>query len=252
MIFFYTRYELPLAQKFITGKLKNDTEEQNFELYIITLGTKFLGLSMGGGLVKISRLYNSKGELIHARKYSPEIKKEVKQLKKTCKIPYFRLWKGYLIIATLTLIAAIIFGINRKIESKAYSDQNEKLNTALHNLKAGQLYGATFFTDEEGNSINGLPQGWVKIEKIEGDTIFMKRSINVVNDKALFKMEDIESIKPVSENDWNPKVEKINYSLLKDKLADENNTSNDRYDLTYIGADHDKYSGVTISLKGAE
>ncbi|GGE96558.1 hypothetical protein SAMN05443634_110137 [Chishuiella changwenlii] len=249
MIFFYTQYEHILGRKFITGTLKKENQPQQFELYIITPGTKFLGLPMGGGLVKLSRLYTMNGELIHARNYSPEIKNEVKKLKKTLKIPYFKLWKGYLIILAIVSVAAVIFAINNKIKANKYNDQTTHLNEALNNLKAGQLYGATFFTDAEGNSINGLPQGWIKIEKIEGDTIFVKRSLKTETDKALFEMENISKFKPTTENEWNSHVEKINYPLLKKGLQEKDN---DRFDLLYIGKDNEKYSGVTISLKGAE
>lgn len=249
MIFFYTRYEHVLGQKTITGTLKKEPQPQQFDLYIITPGTKFLGLPIGGGLVKMSRLYKMNGELVHARNYSPEIKEEVKRLKKTVKIPYFKLWKGYLIMLSIALVAAAIFAVNNKIKANKYNDQTAHLNEALNNLKAGQLYGATFFTDAEGNNINGLPQGWIKIEKIEGDTVFVKRSIKTENDKALFEMENITAFKPTTESEWNSRVEKVNYSLLKSALQEKDKKS---FDLSYIGKDYDKYSGVTISLKGAE
>lgn len=249
MIFFYTRYELVLGQKSITGTLKKETQPQPFELYIITPGTKFLGLPVGGGLVKMSRLYSTNGQLIHARNYSPEIKQEVKKLKKNVKIPYFKMWKGYLIMLTIGLIVAVILGIDTKIKADKYNDQTAHLNKSLNELKVGQLYGATFFTDADGNSINGLPQGWIKIEKIDGDTIFIKRSVKTDNVKAIFTMDDINKFKPTTESEWNSNIEKINYPLLKDALKEKDKKS---FDLLYIGKDNEKYSGVTISLKGAE
>ena len=215
MIFFYTRYEYVLAQKSISGTLKKQNQTKEFDLFIITPATKFLGFPIGGGLVKMSRLYTKEGQLIHAREYSEEIKQEVKNLKSTCKIPYFKLWKGYLMMMVITLVAAFIFGINNKIKANNYNKQTSHLTECLDNLKIGQLYGASFFTDAEGNSINGLPQGWIKIEKIDGDTIFVKRTKELVEGKALFNLEDIEMIKPKSEQDFSDKIEPLFISKNK-------------------------------------
>jgi len=66
---------------------------------------------------------------------------------------------------------------------------------------------------------------------------------------VLFTMADLSPIKPTKESDWNDRVEKINYSLLKKQLTDG---GNQRYDLLYIGDDNKKYNGVIMSVKGAE
>ena len=248
MLFIYTRYEYVLGSKNITATLKNETIPQNFNLSIITPATKFLGFPVGGGLVKMSRLVNQYGQVIHARNYSPEIKEEVKKFKKTLEIPYFKLWKGYLIIASIAIIGSIIYGIKLNMDGKKYRNEKESLAKSAQQLQAGQLYGASFFTDAEGNNIQGLPAGWVKILKIEGDTIFVQRS-KKISDRAMFEMKDLESIKPTSDEDWNNRVEKMNYTLFKEAVNNKNLSS---IDLSYIGADHDKYSGVIMSFKGVE
>lgn len=249
MLFFYTRYEYILTKKVLTATLKGNEEVDTFDLYIVTPATKFLGLPIGGGLVKMSRLYTKDDQLVHARHYSPELKQEVKELKKTVKIPYFKLWKGYLIMLSVAVIGSLLYGIKMKRDAAKYNGEIEDMITAIHNLKVGQLYGVSFFTDDEGNNINGLPSGWIRIEKIEGDTVFIRRSSRILTDKALFTMADIAAIKPASEDDWNSKVEKMNYALLKEDLEAEGKK---RFDLLYIGADYEKYPGVIMTIKGTE
>jgi len=65
----------------------------------------------------------------------------------------------------------------------------------------------------------------------------------------MFEMKDLESIKSTSDEDWNNRIEKMNYTLFKEAL---NNKNLSGIDLSYIGADHDKYSGVIMSFKGVE
>lgn len=248
MLFIYTRYEYVLGSKNILATLKNETIPQNFNLNIITPATKFLGFPIGGGLVKMSRLVDQNGQVIHARNYSPEIKEEVKKFKNTLKIPYFKLWKGYLMIASIAIAGSIIYGIKLNLDGKKYSNEKGKLVKSARQLQVGQLYGASFFTDAEGNNIEGLPGGWVKILKIEGDTIFVQRS-KKMTDRAMFEMEDLESIKPTTDEDWNNHIERMDYPLFKEAAL---NKDLSRIDLSYIGADHDKYSGVIMSFKGVE
>lgn len=248
MLFIYTRYEYILGSKEIIATLKNETKPQRFNLHIITPATKFLGFPVGGGLVKMSRLVNPQGQVIHARNYSPEIKEEVKTFKKTLKIPYFKLWKGYLIIASIAIAGSIIYGIKLNSDGKKYRNEKENLAKAAQQLQTGQLYGASFFTDVEGNSIQGLPAGWVKIIRIEGDTVFVQRS-KKMSDRVMFEMKDLESIKPTSDADWNDHIEKMNYPLFKEAARNKNLSG---LDLLYIGEGHDTYSGVIMSFKGVE
>ncbi|SEO18602.1 hypothetical protein SAMN05216436_1448 [bacterium A37T11] len=248
MLFLYTRYEYVLGSKQIISSLKNQTHKENFNLRIITPAVKFLGIPIGGGLVKLSRLVNSDGKVIHARNYSPEIKEEVKALKKTLKIPYFKLWKGYLFVLFLAIIGFVIYGTKLYLEGREYRSERQNLTTAVQQLKTGQLYGASFFTDTKGNNMNELPYGWVKIKKIAGDTVFVQRSKKLVNN-AIFNMENLKPIKPTSEADWDEHVEKMNYTLLKQAANGEDITG---VDLRYIGAGHNIYPGVIMSLKGVE
>src|SRR5690606_28785265 len=184
MIFFYTRYEYVLGQKSFNSTLKNNEKSEVFDLYIITPAVKFLGLPIGGGLVNMSRLYRQNGELIHARYYSPEIKQEVKALKKTTKIPYLKLWMGYLIIIGIALIGSIIYGIKMNNDNSKYNDAIQKMTNSLKQIQVGQLYGVSFFTDENGNNLDGLPAGWIRVEKIEGDTLFVRRSVQTYTKSA--------------------------------------------------------------------
>lgn len=249
MIFFYTLYDYKLQQKSIQAPLKKSTESENFELLIITPAIKFLGLPMGGGLVKISRLYRENGELVHARHYSPEIKQEVKELKKISKVPYLKIWKGYLILISIAILGSIIYGLKRNMDNKKYNEQLGQLTENLKQVKAGDKFGVSFYTDENGNHLGSLTAGWILVEKVEGDTLFVRRSIQDDPKAILFKKEDMEKIKPTSIDQWNSKVEKIDLPLLKSQLEE---TDRKRYDAFYIGQDHENYGGVIMSIQMAE
>ncbi|QES87954.1 hypothetical protein [Rhizosphaericola mali] len=249
MIFFYQMYDYVLGEKEIIATLKNETHTQRFTLKIITPARKFVYMSYGGGLVKISRLYDVNGQLIHARNYSDEIKNEVKNFKRQLKIPYFQLWKGFLYTIVVLIIAAIIFSIKNKIKTNDLKGQSAHLTEQLQALKPGQLYGISNFTDAEGNSVNGLPESWIKIVKIDQDTIYIQRSKQTIPVKAMFEMSHISSIKPKNESEWEPNLEKISYPFLKSQLSESDKMS---YDAVYIGDDKEKYSGIVFTLKGAE
>lgn len=249
MLFIYSIYDFVLAEKTVTTTLKNDSSARTFTLQIITPARKFLGLPFGGGLVKISRLYDGRGQLIHARNYSDELKAEIKTLKKAYSIPYFQLWKGFVFVFAAILIWAGIYGVKNKIAGQQRENETEKLFSNLQHLEAGQLYGVTFFTNSNGGNINGLPSGWIKINKIVADTIFIQRSKQLETNKALFEMDNISSIKPKSETDWEEKIERMNYKLFLEQLKEPNKKG---VDLIYIGPDHDNYSGVIFTIKGSE
>src|SRR5690606_41428866 len=111
------------------------------------------------------------GKVIHARNYRDDLKAEVKALKKDCRVPYLKLWKGYLILAAVILVAAVIFNLKNKADNAKNEVAAAHLMEQLHGLKEGQLYGATFFTDADANHLDGLADGWVRINKIVSDTI---------------------------------------------------------------------------------
>jgi len=249
MLFIYSIYDFVLAEKTVTTTLKNESSARNFTLQIITPARKFLGLPFGGGLVKISRLYDERGQLVHARNYSDELKAEIKSYKKGYPIPYFQLWKGFVFVFAAILIWAGIYGVKNKIANQQRESETEQLFSNLQHLEAGQLYGATFFTNSKGENIDGLPSGWIKINKIVADTIFIQRSKQLETSKALFAMNDISPIKPKSSADWESKVERMNYQLFLEQLKEPNKKS---VDLLYIGPDHDSYSGVIFTIKGSE
>jgi hypothetical protein len=153
--------------------------------------------------------------LIHARNYSDELKAEIKAFKSQYSIPYFQLWKGFLIVTAAILIWAVIYGVKNKLGNQQREKEVAQMVDNLKQLKAGQLYGATFFTDQDGNSINGLPAGWIKIDKIVGDTIFIHRSKQLDTNSALFDMKNIASFRPQSTDEWQEKTEKMDLNLLK-------------------------------------
>lgn len=249
MFFIFSIYDFVLAEKRVTTTLKKENSPRNFTLQIITPARKFIGLPFGGGFVKLSRLYDEQGKLIHARNYSDELKSEIKAFKSQYSIPYFQLWKGFLIVAAAILVWAVIYGVKNKIGNQQREKEAGQMIDNLKHLKAGQLYGATFFTDQDGNSIDGLPAGWIKIDKIVGDTVFIHRSKQLDTNSALFDMKNIASIKPQSIDEWQDKTEKIDLKLLNKKLQE---TGTERVDLLYIGKDHEKYSGVILTIKGSE
>ena len=72
MFFIFSIYDFVLAEKTVTATLKKENAPRNFTLQIITPARRFIGLPFGGGFVKLSRLYDEQGKLIHARNYSDE------------------------------------------------------------------------------------------------------------------------------------------------------------------------------------
>lgn len=249
MFFFYTIRELVLAEKIISTTLKKEDSARTCTLRIITTSVSFLGLPLGGGLLKLSRLYDENGKLIHARKYSPELKAEVKALKQTCQIPYFKLWWGYLFILTVVLVAAVIFNTKNKMANAALEDRANHLKESLQQVQTDKIYGASFFVDAQGNRLPALADGWVRIKGVEGDTLFVQRSKQLAATKTLFDLDDLAAIKPVQEADWEEKVEKVNYGLLKEQLQEAGRQS---VDVLYIGADSEQYSGVIFTFKAVE
>lgn len=249
MLFIYTKYDFLLAEKDVTTTLKKESAARTFTLQIITPAVKFLGLQMGGGLVKISRLWDADGKLIHARHYSAELKADIKAFKKAYPIPYLKLWKGYLYLAGILLFAAFIFNLNNKRVVAKIEQETAVMLDHLRHIKQGQLYGASFFTDVEASSLGRLADGWIRINKIEGDTLFVQRSKTLAASYPVFDMDNIADIKPQSEADWEAKEEKINYRLLLSTLETPDLKG---VDVLYIGMDHDKYGGVAFTLKGVE
>lgn len=249
MFFIYEAYDLTLGEKIITSTLKDDPQPRQFTLRIYTPGVKFLWLPMGGGLVKMSHVYTRENEVIHPRKYSKELKEEVKAFKKTLPIPYLKIWKGYLIIAALIAVLFVGSSIYRNVEQKDQANKTAKLYNELHHIAPGQLYGAVFFTDANRQQVNGLPEGWIKVEKIEGDTLFIRRSRKVQPLTPVFDIANIAAIKPASEADWETETEKIDYRLMQKAMEQENSRG---IDLQYTGSDKEKYRGAVLTIKGVE
>jgi len=249
MAILFSFYDYILGEKILTATTKKDPEPKPYTLQIITPARRFLFLPFGGGFVKLSRLYDMQGNYIHPRYYSDELKQEVKEYKKRFKIPYFKLWRGMLILFGIILIAAGVMAIKQKIESNKYNGQVKNMVESLNQIQPGQVYGASFFTSETGNSLPTLADGWVKVLKIEGDTLFVQRSIQLDATNPVFNMEKLAVIKPKTDADWQPVIEKMNLKLLKEQL---NNTDVKRVDVQYIGKQHDKYNGVIFTIKGRE
>ncbi len=250
MLFIYSVYEHLIKSKDITASLKNEPEPQQFTLNIITPAREFLGLPFGGGLVKLSRLYDQQGNLINTTRYSPELKKQIKEFKKECPIPYFRLWKGFIFVAIALAVGSIIYGVKNKIESDSRAEKTAYMVERLNHIENGQLYGASFFIDSKGNNIDGLPEGWIKIIKVEGDTIFLQRSKQTIPTSGLFTLENIVPILPQSKQEWDPTIEKLNYNSIRSQMAES--PARGSVDALYIGTDLEKYNGVVLSIKAAK
>lgn len=248
MIFIYSVYEYILGEKEITATLKDEVDFKPYTLRIITPARRFIGMPFGGGLVKISRLYDANGNLIKTRKYSNELKDQIKDFKQECPIPYFKLWKGFVFVFVALIIGSIIYGIKNKIENGQRTEQTTLTVNQLSVIKAGDLYGVSFFTDVTGNNIDGLPEGWIRIVKIEGNSIFAQRSKETVPVKPVFDMDHIMPILPKTESDWEPTVEKFDYDLLASQIQESSGKSS--FDLMYVDSEREKYNGVVLSIKG--
>lgn len=250
MIFIYHTYEYLLKSKEITATLKDDAQEKNYTLNIVTIARDFLLMPFGGGLVKISRLYDAQGNLIKSSRYSKELKAQIKEIKKESPVPYFRLWKGFLFVLIALVIASAIMGIKNKIDSNDRAETAAQMIEELTNIHPGQIFAASFFTDIEGNNINGLPEGWVRVMKLENDVLFLQRSKQTVTPAGLFDLEHLIPILPNTEEEWAPVAERFDYSLIKQQL--EESPKRSRIDASYIEQDYEKYRGVVITIKGVK
>ncbi len=245
----YTIYDFVLGQKQVHTKLKNADQPASYTLQIVVSARKFLGLHFGAAFMKTSRLYDDQGRKIASKYYPEDLKEEISRFKSELKIPHFFLWKGIVYAAAIILVVAVVTNFKNKAATNRLDEQHAHMVTQLSQLKQGQQYGVSFFTDKDANSIDGVPSGWIRITNIVGDTIFVQRAKTMSTSDAVFDMEKIASIKPQGEQDWEEKMEKINYPLLKRQLQQQEQK---RYDVTYIGSDHDKYSGIVFTIKGAQ
>lgn len=217
---FRKRHKYVLGSKSIYATLndKAASEMLNLEIYVDYF--KFLWLPTGCSFFKKCRLMNSEGVLIDSRQYSPEIKKDIEDFKKNLKIPYFKLWKGRLLFLAVGLLIAVFLALKQKKASEDFGSQKQNLAEAVKQIKAGQLYGVLFKDDAERIANPRLLSGWVRIQRIEGDTIFVQHSKKIV-EQAFLKSADFKSIKPSSEEDWSGKIEKIDYKLFKEAVKDD-------------------------------
>lgn len=244
MLFFHARYKYVLGSRHIQATLKNKAVPESLHLDVIVEGIQFLAMPVCSSFIKKARLANGEGSIIPVEHYSQEVKREVEELKRKLKIPYFKLWRGALILLSIVCIA---LGTKKQIEAVAYTFQKQNLAANLQQIKVGQLYGAIFFSDSEGNDLSGLPSGWVRIQRIDGDTIFLQRSKKMLK-KPIIKFKDFEQIKPRSEADWSSKLEKIDCPLVKEAAKSDQLTG---VDLFYIGEGLEKNFGIVMTLKTA-
>lgn len=250
MFFIYRTYEYLLNSKEVKTTLKNESDAKTYTLNIVTIARDFLFMPFGGGLVKISRLYDGEGNLIKSSRYSKELKAQIKEIKKESPIPYFRLWKGFLFVLIALVITSAIMGIKNKIDANDRAETAAQMIVELTNIHPGQIFAASFFTDIEGNNINGLPEGWVRVVKLDKDVLFLQRSKQTVTTAGLFDLEHLVPILPNTEEDWEPVAERFDYRLIKQQL--EESPKKSRIDASYIEEDHEKYRGVVIAIKGVK
>lgn len=248
MLFIYTLYDYVLGEKTITATLKKDPTPRTYTLQIITPARSFIGAPIGGGFVKLSRLYTEDGKLIHARHYSDALKAEVKAYKKNFSIPYFHLWKGILYFTAIALIGGIIYAGKIKFERQQQANETAVLVDKLQRLQVRQQYGVSLFTNLEGEN-KSLQEAWIRIHKIEGDTLFIQRSKETRDVTGLFDMAKLQPLKPKTEEGWETTIERVNYPNLKTQLQEKDKSS---FDLQYIGADLNRYTGIVFSIKGKE
>lgn len=246
MFFIYTLYDYVLGEKKITTTLKKDPTARNYTLQIITPARSFLGAPVGGGFVKLSRLYTEEGKLIHARHYSDELKAEVKAYKKNFSIPYFHIWKGFIYFTLAALIGGIIYAGKLKYDRLQSANSTAALVDKLQQLQPGQQYGVSLYTNLEGEN-QSLQEAWIKINKIEADTVFIQRSKQTREVTGLFDMTKLAPIKPNNEQEWETTIERVNYPRLKEQLEEKDKSS---FDLQYIGDDLNRYRGIVFSIKG--
>ena len=249
MFLVYGLYDYVLGEKWVDTQLTNEPQPSQYQIKIVVPARTFIGLPFGGGFMKVARVYDKNGQTVRSKYYSEELKEEISRFKQTFTIPYFQLWKGMLYAVVAIAVVGVFMHFKNRAKMNELGDQQVNMKAQLTQVKEGQRYGVVFFTDKDGNSVDGLPEGWILIHKIEGDTLFVRRSKQTVPLHAVFEMKNIEPIKPASDGEWESRIEKVNYSSLKQQL---DRPEKKRYDASYIGSDKEKYSGVCFTLQGAE
>lgn len=194
------------------------------------------------------RCYTIHGKLIPRSKYSSELKQRIKSFKKECPIPHYQLWKGFIYVLVAILLASAIFAVKNRIESNTREKGITAMISKLSQIEVGQLYAVSFFSNLAGQSINGLPEGWIRVVKVEEDVIFAQRSKRTNPVSPIFDMDKLIPILPQGEQDWETAVEKFDYKLLSKQLAEP--VTSGRFDLLYAPEDREIYSGVVLSIKG--
>ncbi|MFD1768827.1 hypothetical protein [Sphingobacterium suaedae] len=249
MFFIYTIYDYVLGEKEISATLKDDMETKPYTLQIVTQARRFLGLPFGGGLVKMSRVYDVRGNLINTTRYSKDLKATIKAFKKECPIPFFKLWKGFVFVAAAVAISSLIFSIKTNIERNNSQEKIAHTVEKLTHIKTGQLYAVSYFANVDGQSINGLPEGWLRVVQVVGDTIFAQRSKQKIDASPLFAIDKLLPILPQTEEEWEPAIERFDYQILRSHI--ENPSPRGRFDLLYVEPDRKKYDGVVLTIHEA-
>ncbi|WP_437922219.1 hypothetical protein [Sphingobacterium sp. LRF_L2] len=249
MIFFYSIYDHVLGEIEISATLKDDEILRPYTLRIVTPAVRFFWLPLGGGLLKIPILYDSNGIVVKRKRYSESLKQRISEFKRECVIPHFKLWRGSLFVVLTIVIAAGVVGLKNKIDVGNQLEKTAYMVDKLSNIDSGQLYAVSFFCDVDGNSINGLPEGWIRIVGRDADTLFVQRSVKTVPLKPVFDIEHVMPILPKRESDWESTVEKLDYRLMKPKL--KSSLASRGVDVLYVEADRGKYQGVVLSINAA-
>lgn len=206
MIFIYSITEKQLTQKDINGTLKSDPASQNILLTVSQKYISWLGPWFPAS-PKMVRAFNQQGGEIRRKEWTDAIKSEARSLKETVPFQWGFFRNTIIFLGAVGILAIVRPGMNKRAaEEKAL--QSEQLQHAVENLSAGNIAVVSFDNDLQGKGMNGI--GLVKINHIEGDTIFISRSKAIIDNAKRAEAANLDR----SEGAFEIMIEKIKKSAL--------------------------------------
>ncbi|MFC6103277.1 hypothetical protein [Olivibacter domesticus] len=212
MIFIYSIVEKQLTQKSINATLKSNSVPQDIFLTVSQKYISWLGPWFPAS-PKMTKAFNQQGEEIRRKEWIDLVKSEARSLKETVPFQWGFFRNTIILLVVFGVLAIIRPGMNKRA-AEAIAKQNEQLQYAVENLSGGDIAVVSFYNDVQGKSMNGI--GLMKINHVEGDTIFINRSKTVIDNMKPTEAANIDR----SEGAFETIIEKIKRPVLISSVKD--------------------------------
>lgn len=206
MIFIYSIVEKQLTQKSINTTLKSNSVPQDIFLTVSQKYISWLGPWFPAS-PKMTKAFNQQGEEIRRKEWIDLVKSEARSLKETVPFQWGFFRNTIILLVVFGVLAIIRPGMNKRA-AEAIAKQNEQLQYAVENLSGGDIAVVSFYNDVQGKSMNGI--GLIKINHVEGDTIFINRSKAIIDNAKPAEATNIDR----SEGAFGTIIEKIKRPVL--------------------------------------